>query len=69
MEVVENLPSQIETGVYYGYARIDDGEVYKMVMSIGWNPYYKNIHKSMVSKSNETKKRKLKMYVVYKASH
>jgi len=38
----------METGIYYGYAKVDGGPVYKMVMSIGWNPYYKNVKKSMV---------------------
>jgi hypothetical protein len=47
-EVVDTLPSDMETGIYYGYAKVDGGPVYKMVMSIGWNPYYKNVKKSMV---------------------
>ncbi|XP_065351924.1 riboflavin kinase [Cloeon dipterum] len=46
-EVVDNLPSDVETGIYYGWANVDDGPVYKMVMSVGWNPYYKNEKKSM----------------------
>ncbi|XP_046651054.1 riboflavin kinase-like [Daphnia pulicaria] len=46
-EVVDTLPSDMETGIYYGYAKVDGGPVYKMVMSIGWNPYYKNVKKSM----------------------
>ncbi|XP_059485134.1 riboflavin kinase [Neocloeon triangulifer] len=46
-EVVENLPTGVETGIYYGWASVDDGPVYKMVMSVGWNPYYKNEKKSM----------------------
>lgn len=33
--------------MYYGWARVDDGEIFKMVMSVGWNPFYKNTHKSM----------------------
>ena len=37
------------TGVYYGWASVDGGDIHKMVMSIGWNPYYKNKTKSMVS--------------------
>lgn len=49
--MVENLPKGIETGIYYGFASVDNGDVYKMVMSIGWNPYYHNEHKSMVSES------------------
>lgn len=46
-EVVDNLPAELKTGVYYGFANIDNGSVYKMVMSVGWNPYYKNEKKSM----------------------
>lgn len=45
--VVEQLPADISTGIYYGWARVDNGPVHKMVMSIGWNPYYKNTMKSM----------------------
>jgi hypothetical protein len=46
---VDELPAEISTGVYYGWASIDNGEVHKMVMSIGWNPFYDNKLKSMVS--------------------
>ena len=46
-EVVKALPSPLTTGVYYGWARVDNGEVYKMVMSIGLNPYYDNKMRSM----------------------
>nr|CAI5854888.1 unnamed protein product [Callosobruchus analis] len=46
-EIVNNLPQEISTGVYYGFANVDKGPVYKMVMSIGWNPFYKNRKKSM----------------------
>jgi FAD synthase len=52
----ESLPpmsSVTKTGVYYGYARIycpehetplcdEDSKVLPMVMSLGWNPFYKN---------------------------
>lgn len=47
VNVVENLPEAISTGIYYGWASVDRGPVHKMVMSIGWNPYYKNTKKSM----------------------
>ncbi len=47
--VVKELPVELETGVYFGWAQIDNGIVHKMVMSVGWNPYYKNVEKSMVS--------------------
>ncbi|KAA0199329.1 hypothetical protein HAZT_HAZT009265 [Hyalella azteca] len=35
------------TGIYYGLAKVMDGPTYGMVMSVGWNPYYKNTKKSM----------------------
>ncbi|CAJ0937120.1 unnamed protein product, partial [Mesorhabditis belari] len=38
--VVDALPSAIQEGVYYGYARIAGGRVENMVMSIGRNPQY-----------------------------
>ncbi|KZP24604.1 riboflavin kinase [Athelia psychrophila] len=53
----ESLPamsSVTQTGVYYGYARVycpghegaslcdKDSKVLPMVMSLGWNPFYKN---------------------------
>ncbi|XP_012264136.1 putative riboflavin kinase [Athalia rosae] len=46
-DVVENLPKNVDTGVYFGWASIDRGDVHKMVMSIGWNPFYQNSQKSM----------------------
>lgn len=48
MNVVDNLPEEVGTGIYYGWASVDRGPVYKMVMSIGWNPFYNNTKKSMV---------------------
>ena len=46
-EVVNELPQEINTGVYYDWARVDNGPVHKMVMSIGWNLYFRNVKKSM----------------------
>lgn len=46
---MDNLPGDITTGIYYGWASVGYRDVHKMVMSIGWNPYYKNIKKSMVT--------------------
>ncbi|CAG8668192.1 10712_t:CDS:2 [Dentiscutata erythropus] len=41
------LCEDVETGIYYGWAQVgDDSSVYPMVMSLGWNPYYKNEKKS-----------------------
>ncbi|XP_071632508.1 riboflavin kinase isoform X2 [Temnothorax longispinosus] len=44
--VVSALPEDLSTGIYYGWASLHGG-IYKMVASIGWNPYYKNEKKSM----------------------
>lgn len=46
--VVDSLPADLPTGIYYGWASVGSGDVHKMVVSIGWNPYYKNVKKSMV---------------------
>ena len=48
-DVVDSLPESFDPGVYYGWACVDRGPVYKMVMSVGWNPHYQNEKKSMVS--------------------
>ncbi|XP_011184860.1 putative riboflavin kinase [Zeugodacus cucurbitae] len=47
LEVVKALPAEITLGIYYGWANVDNGDVHKMVMSIGTNPYYDNQEKSM----------------------
>jgi riboflavin kinase len=57
--------SDLESGVYFGWAGVDlpsttigekraeslnpGANVYPMVMSIGWNPFYKNTVRSVVS--------------------
>ena len=46
-DVVEKLPNYVDTGIYFGFACVDNGPVYKMVVSIGWNPFYKNQKKSI----------------------
>lgn len=46
-EVVNQLPEELKTGIYYGWAQVDSSPVFKMVLSVGWNPFYKNTHKSM----------------------
>lgn len=53
------MTSVAKTGIYYGYARVhfgegedvpsEDREVWPMVMSMGWNPYYKNEKLTAVS--------------------
>lgn len=47
-DVVESLPPELESGVYYGWASVDQGPVFKMVMSVGWNPQFQNEKRSMV---------------------
>ncbi|XP_030373501.1 putative riboflavin kinase [Scaptodrosophila lebanonensis] len=47
LEVVRSLPESFITGAYYGWANINNGEVHKMVMSVGWNPFYNNKEKSV----------------------
>lgn len=46
-ELVSQLPEDLECGVYYGWAAVNNGPIHKMVMSVGWNPYYKNEKKSV----------------------
>lgn len=46
-DVVKKLPKDLEPGVYYGWASVDDGPVHKMVMNLGWCPFYDNKEKSM----------------------
>lgn len=48
-DVVKNLPNELQTGIYFGWANVDNGEVYKAVLSLGWNPFFKNEEKSLVS--------------------
>ncbi|EDV28933.1 Riboflavin kinase [Trichoplax sp. H2] len=45
--VMESLAGDTGNGIYFGLAAVDDSPVHKMVMSIGWNPYYKNTKKTM----------------------
>mmetsp|Transcript_13401 Transcript_13401/g.42750 ORF Transcript_13401/g.42750 Transcript_13401/m.42750 type:complete len:183 (+) Transcript_13401:73-621(+) len=50
-----NIPAQplerelegMSTGIYAGWASVDGGEPYKAVLSIGWNPYFKNTEKTI----------------------
>lgn len=51
------MTSVAKPGIYYGYARVhfaesapeEDRKVWPMVMSMGWNPYYKNEKLTAVS--------------------
>ncbi|XP_028399420.1 riboflavin kinase-like [Dendronephthya gigantea] len=46
-DVINSLPESLNTGVYYGWASLNGDQVYKMVLSVGWNPFFKNTKKSM----------------------
>ena len=45
---MEQLPAELQSGVYFGWARVGAGPVHPMVMSIGWNPQFMNKERSMV---------------------
>ncbi|MCL4137092.1 UNVERIFIED_CONTAM: hypothetical protein GTU68_061959 [Idotea baltica] len=51
-EVIDHLPEDLKPGIYYGLSSVDQGSVYKMVLSVGWNPFYNNEKKSMVRKAS-----------------
>eukprot|EP00123_Amoebidium_parasiticum_P012911 comp21653_c2_seq1/m.30440 comp21653_c2_seq1/g.30440 ORF comp21653_c2_seq1/g.30440 comp21653_c2_seq1/m.30440 type:complete len:185 (-) comp21653_c2_seq1:211-765(-) len=45
--VVEDIPEQLNAGVYFGWAKLSGYEqTFPMVMSIGWNPFYNNTKKT-----------------------
>jgi FAD synthase len=46
-ESITPMSSVCKPGVYFGYAQVyglsgQEGKVHPMVMSLGWNPFYKN---------------------------
>lgn len=45
-DVVDKLPEDVTQGIYYGWAQVGSDPVEKSVMSVGWNPYYKNTKRS-----------------------
>ncbi|KAI9275091.1 hypothetical protein EDC94DRAFT_654505 [Helicostylum pulchrum] len=47
-EAISTLAAGLDTGVYYGWTQIGQvgSTVYPMVMSLGWNPYFKNEKRS-----------------------
>lgn len=53
-DVVQQLPDELKTGVYFGWANVENGDVHKAVLSIGWNPFYDNKEKSMVCNIQRT---------------
>ncbi|GMH30321.1 hypothetical protein Nepgr_032164 [Nepenthes gracilis] len=46
-EGYSELLSEHPSGVYFGWARLSTRGIYKMVMSIGWNPYFNNPEKTI----------------------
>ncbi|KAJ1730407.1 riboflavin kinase [Coemansia biformis] len=43
---VEKALEDMDIGVYLGWAQVEGGDVMPMVMSLGWNPYFKNEKRS-----------------------
>lgn len=46
MDELGNRGHGMSTGIYFGYARLGSA-VYETVVSVGWNPYYKNERKTI----------------------
>lgn len=46
MEELGEIGTIIETGIYYGWARLN-GQCYQTVVSVGWNPFYNNTVKTI----------------------
>ncbi|KAI8928212.1 hypothetical protein BC831DRAFT_449565 [Entophlyctis helioformis] len=46
-DVAEHAGKTLDTGIYFGWAAVgNDPAVHPMVMSFGWNPFYKNEKRS-----------------------
>ncbi|KAL7748501.1 riboflavin kinase [Sorochytrium milnesiophthora] len=46
-DIATAITTSISTGIYYGWASVGPAQDrYPMVMSVGWNPYYKNEKKT-----------------------
>nr|XP_026497356.1 putative riboflavin kinase [Vanessa tameamea] len=41
-DIAKLLPQDVKPGVYYGWAKVDSEPVQKMVVNIGWCPFYQN---------------------------
>ncbi|CAH8644538.1 unnamed protein product [Dicrocoelium dendriticum] len=44
---VSQLPSSVTNGIYFAWAKVDEHPIAKSVVSIGWNPYFKNSTRSV----------------------
>jgi len=47
-DVVKKAADQLKAGIYCGWASVDNGPVYKMVMFFGCAPFFKCTKMSMV---------------------
>lgn len=43
----EETLKTLDCGIYFGYVRVDNSTLHHCVISIGWNPVYKNTQKSI----------------------
>lgn len=46
MNVLGDAGSYLETGIYFGWAKLK-GKHFECVVSVGWNPFYKNEKKTI----------------------
>ncbi|KAJ4803249.1 Riboflavin kinase [Rhynchospora pubera] len=46
-ESFSDILSEHTSGVYFGWAALSTRGIYKMVMNIGWNPYFANTEKTI----------------------
>lgn len=46
MEELGEQGDSLETGIYFGWAKLRD-HYYMSVISVGWNPFYKNEKKTV----------------------
>ena len=46
MEELGDVGNNLNTGIYFGWAKLN-GNIYKTVVSVGWNPFYKNKDKTI----------------------
>lgn len=46
MEQLGEIGTSLETGIYYGWAKLNEN-YYETVVSVGWNPFYNNTVKTI----------------------
>lgn len=52
MDIVDKMlkenGAELQTGIYYGWAKLSSSnEIHRTVISVGWNPFYKNEKKTL----------------------